>query len=260
MNDLKEFEVEVTEILKKKVIVKAKDPKDAEEQAELDWDNGVFTLDYNDFDKSNFTTISEIERGEKTNMKEFDIEITETLKRTVTVQAENADEAMDLVHDRHSQGIYVLDADNFDDMTIETKQERDIMLDVLLVEPMKPPVNIQIPNTLEALQDTVGGLIETAHFYDEPVVVICNEEGKINGLQLNRAIYDEQGEIMEVVAGSFLLVGDGDEDFISLPKEMKDKFAKEFEKPEKFHQLAGKIIVQKIETQKDNVKKPELER
>lgn len=185
-------------------------------------------------------------------MKEFDVEITEILKRTVTVKAENADEAMDLVHDQHSQGIHVLDAEDFADMTIETKAERELgLLDVLLVEPMKPPKEVQIADTLEALQGAVGGLIEVFNIYDDPVVIICNEEGKINGSQLNRAIYDEDGEMVEIMAGSFLVVGDSEGDFTSLSTNMRDKYSKEFEKPEQFFKLAGKIIAQKIDLPKD---------
>lgn len=259
---MKQFEVEVTEILKKRVFVEAINEKDAQEQAELDWDRGVFELvNYEDFHSSEFKTIKEIERSIPT-MKEFDIEITETLKRTVTVQAENADEAMDLVHDQHSQGIHVLDAEDFADMTIETKEEREIslnLLDVLLVDPMKPPVNIKISDSLEALQEAVGGYIETAHFFDDPVEIICNEEGKLQGLPLNRAIYDKQGEMIEIMAGSFLIVGDGEENFESLSPDMKEKYAKEFEAPEKFYKLAGKIIAQKVEPQKDKETKTKTE-
>lgn len=264
LEEMKLFEVEVTETLKKKVVVEAINQREAEEQAELDWDHGKFELkNYEDFHSSNFTTLQEIERS--STMKEFDVTITETLKRTVTVQAENADEAMDLVHDQHSQGVHVLDAGDFVDMTIKTKAERELtlnLLDVLLVEPMKPPKEVQIADTLEALQSAVGGLIEPFNFTDDPVIIVCNEEGKLNGLPLNRAIYDEQGEMVEIMAGSFLIMGDGEENFESLSADMKEKYAKEFESPEKFYRLAGKIIAQKLELpkEKDTTTKSEMER
>lgn len=266
MEELKQFEVEVTEIFKKKVLVEAINQREAEEQAELDMDEGKIQFDYcNDFHSSNYTTLREIERSEKTTMKEFDVEITETLKRTVTVQAENADEAMDLVHNQHSQGVHVLDAEDFADMTIETKAERKIslnLLDVLLIEPMKPPKEVQISDSLEALQEAVGGLIETAQLFDDPVEIICNEEGKLLGLPLNRAIYNEDGEMIEIMAGSFLIVGDGEENFESLSPEMKEKYMKHFEHPEKFYKLAGTIIAQKVELpkEKETTTKSEMER
>ncbi len=261
MEELKQFEVEVTEIFKKKVLVEAINQRQAEEQAELDMDEGKIQFDYcDDFHSSNYNTLREVEREVKPTMKEFDIEITEFLKRTVTVQAENADEAMDLVHNQHSQGIHVLDAEDFADMTIETKAERELsLLDVLLVEPMKAPVNIQIADNLKALQDAVGGLIQPFNFTNDPVVIVCNEEGKVDGLPLNRAVYDEQGEMIEIMAGSFLIMGDGEEKFESLSADMKEKYANEFEYPEKFYKLAGKIIAQKIEPPKETIKS-EMER
>ncbi|HHZ07057.1 MAG TPA: hypothetical protein GX401_09840 [Clostridiales bacterium] len=46
-------------------------------------------------------------------MKEFDVTITETLKKTVTVEAENREEAEQLVSDRWHNSEYILDAEDF---------------------------------------------------------------------------------------------------------------------------------------------------
>lgn len=70
----------------------------------------------------------------------------------------------------------------------------------LLVEPYKLPKEIEIDNTLEAKQKIVDGLIECVYFND--VIIICNEEGKINGMTPNRDIGSD------IVFGSFLIVGD----------------------------------------------------
>ena len=73
----------------------------------------------------------------------------------------------------------------------------------LLVEPYELPKEIIIDNTLEAKQKIVGGDIECVYLQsNDDVVLICNEEGKINGMKLNREIgYD-------IIAGPFLIVGD----------------------------------------------------
>ena len=73
----------------------------------------------------------------------------------------------------------------------------------LLVEPYELPKEIIIDNTLEAKQKIVGGDIECVYLQNnDDVVLICNEEGKINGMKLNREIgYD-------IIAGPFLVVGD----------------------------------------------------
>lgn len=73
----------------------------------------------------------------------------------------------------------------------------------LLVEPNKLPKEIEIDNTLEAKQHLVGGYIECVYtLNDNSVVFICNEEGKINGMPLNRDIGHD------IIAGPFLIVGD----------------------------------------------------
>lgn len=46
-------------------------------------------------------------------MKDYDVVITETLKKTVTVQAENPDEALQRASDAWHRGEYILDADAF---------------------------------------------------------------------------------------------------------------------------------------------------
>lgn len=188
-------------------------------------------------------------------MKEFEITITETLEKKVNVKAETQEEAESLVHNQWSQGVHVLDAENFTGETIKTTNIREIddinKLTALFIEPMKPPKVIEINTDLETLQQAVGGYIETAHYFDDPIEIICNEEGKLHNLPLNRAVYNEQGEMKDIIVGSFLIVGDGEEAFESLSPELIEKYSKVFEKPEKFIRLAGQIVAQKIELPKE---------
>ena len=65
----------------------------------------------------------------------------------------------------------------------------DTKIKVLLVEPEKYPKEIVIDDSLEAMQEVVGGDIEEYMPYDDDVAIICNEEGKMRGLPLNRAVY-----------------------------------------------------------------------
>ena len=72
----------------------------------------------------------------------------------------------------------------------------------LLVKPYELPQEIEIDNTLEAKQKLVGGWIEQAFLpKDDSVVLICNEEGKINGMKANRDIGHD------IIFGPFLIVG-----------------------------------------------------
>lgn len=68
-----------------------------------------------------------------------------------------------------------------------------------------------IPNTLRALQELVGGDIECCRPWRDSVCVICNDSGKIDGLPPNR-LYGHT----DFLAGSFVVCGNGGEDFISL--------------------------------------------
>ena len=73
-------------------------------------------------------------------------------------------------------------------------------LSVLLVEPGKTPKMIKIDDSLEAMQALVRGPIEVFSPFNDDVVIICNEEGKISGLPLNRAIYADPEPILPKTA------------------------------------------------------------
>ena len=60
---------------------------------------------------------------------------------------------------------------------------------------------------------------------------VCNEEGKLEGLPLNRALRDEDGDIYDVVAGTFMVVGLTDDSFGSLTVEQMQKFSDHFKVP-----------------------------
>lgn len=55
---------------------------------------------------------------------------------------------------------------------------------VLIKEPGKKPRHVNISDSLANLQNTVGGYIETVTLAND-CVVICNDEGRINGMDYN---------------------------------------------------------------------------
>ncbi|MDL2225552.1 DUF3846 domain-containing protein [Eubacteriales bacterium OttesenSCG-928-M02] len=113
---------------------------------------------------------------------------------------------------------------------------------VLMVEPGKAPYEKDIQG-LPAMQEAVGGgLIQACYYYEEPVCLVCNEEGKINGMPLNRAIYDEDKEMVDIIAGPFFVCGLGKEDFTDLSPELMEKYKGMFRDPELFVQFNDKII------------------
>ena len=122
---------------------------------------------------------------------------------------------------------------------------------VLVVEPQKKPYAKEIGGDLKSLQHEVGGYIQAVYPFREPVALICNEEGKLSGKALNRALRDESGQIYDVVAGTFLIAGLGKEDFISLTPEQMEHFMQYFQTPEQFRMTNGKILVSPMKDERN---------
>ena len=115
---------------------------------------------------------------------------------------------------------------------------------ILLVEPEKAPERIEISGDLESMQQIVGGSIQAIYPFDEPIALICNEEGKLNGLPLNRALRDEDGKIYDVITGTFFLCGapSEEESITSLTKNQLEELEIRFHTPELFLRLNGRLV------------------
>ena len=105
----------------------------------------------------------------------------------------------------------------------------DSKIKVLLVEPEKYPKEIEIDDSLEAMQEVVGGDIEEYMPFDDDVAIICNEEGKVRGLPLNRAVYvqdNDKKEMVDIICGKFFIcyAPPESESFQSLPDDMIKKY------------------------------------
>ena len=72
---------------------------------------------------------------------------------------------------------------------------------------------------------------------------------------LNRAIKDENGKIVDIIAGTFFVCGLGDENFASLPPEHREKFEKMFKNPEVFLKMGKGIMTVPIEPNKGEANK-----
>ena len=181
-------------------------------------------------------------------MKSFDIEITETLQRTVSVIADSREEAEQMVDDGWHNGDYVLDSEDFIDVDFKTVGEKEMSkdkkeLDVLLVKPNEYPQKVTIGAELKDLQEAVGGTITATYPFTDPVAIVCNDEGKLLGLPMNRALWDEHGQTYDVLTGNFLVVGLGKEDFASLSPELAQKYEQHFHQPETFIRLGGHLVI-----------------
>ena len=137
-------------------------------------------------------------------------------------------------------------------------QEKADTMTVLLVEPNKYPEVKEIGTDLESLQQAVGGNIEVTYPFEDNVGLVVNEEGKINGMPLNRAVRDEDGGVTDIVAGSFLVVGLTEDSFGSLTQEQIGKFEQEFHQPEAFVKMGKGVMA--IPIPDDVVKEMDKER
>ena len=91
---------------------------------------------------------------------------------------------------------------------------------VLALLPMELPKEIELDNTLEAMQEFVGGLIECITLSDTG-----SEEGKLLGLPLNRPLWDGA----DVLAGPGFLAGcDSEGNMTSLPQSAMDFYKEKF--------------------------------
>ena len=115
-------------------------------------------------------------------------------------------------------------------------------MNVLMVEPGKAPYETQIGSDLQSMQTLVGGYIQAVYPFEQPVALVCCESGKLDSLPFNRALRDADGDIYDIVAGNFFIVGLGESDFTDLPHELAEQFAEQFRQPELFLRVDDKIV------------------
>lgn len=118
-------------------------------------------------------------------------------------------------------------------------------MQVVIVEPEKKPFVQNIDDTLTSMQQIVGGTIQAVYPFEEPVALICNDEGKLLNLPLNRALRDSNGAIYDIVAGTFFLCTapvDSDR-FECLTDEQVQIYLERFATPEQFIMVNGDIFV-----------------
>ncbi len=112
--------------------------------------------------------------------------------------------------------------------------EQKDKIKVLVIEPEKKPYVKWIVNSLESLQNEVGGCIQAIYPWNDLAAIVADDEEKLKGKPLNRALLDEDGMVYDIISGTFLIVGLEEESFCSLTDEQTEKYTKLFEAPEMF--------------------------
>ena len=115
---------------------------------------------------------------------------------------------------------------------------------ILSVEPGKVPEVKEISGSLREMQELVGGHIQAIYPFEEPVALVCNEEGLFLGLSANRGLRDRDGKLYDIVCGTFFLCGApaDAESFTSLSPEEVERLERRFHTPEIFVGMAGHIV------------------
>lgn len=120
---------------------------------------------------------------------------------------------------------------------------------ILIVEPEHRPEVREIDDSLKSMQEIVGGLIQTIYPFDDPVALVYNDEGKLMGLPANRGLRDRNGQIYDIVCGTFFLCGapPDSEHFTSLTTEQIEQYQEQFHTPEMFWGANGRIVCLPLE-------------
>ena len=118
-------------------------------------------------------------------------------------------------------------------------------MQIVVVEPKKKPVVQDISSDLESMQKTVGGSIEAVYPFDEPVALICNEEGKLLNLPLNRALRDDEGNVYDIISGTFFVCAapPASDRFEGLTDQQVKTYMERFAMPEMFLNVGGDLFV-----------------
>lgn len=102
---------------------------------------------------------------------------------------------------------------------------------ILVIEPLKEPYAKEIDGSLNSMQSVVGGSIQAIYPFEECVALICHEEGKLIGLPPNRALFDDNGQIYDIISGTFFLCSAPpcSDSFEGLSDEQINTYSKRFE-------------------------------
>lgn len=102
---------------------------------------------------------------------------------------------------------------------------------VLVIKPMEEPFVKHISGSLNSMQKIVGGTIQAIYpFENLEIALICNDDGKLINLPLNRALDDKDGILFDIVAGTFFLcrAPADSENFESLTDEQIKTYREQF--------------------------------
>ena len=104
---------------------------------------------------------------------------------------------------------------------------------VLSLQPGEKPARAELVNTLEVMQQFVGGLIECIPLDADPddgreILLVANDEGKLMGLAPNRWLWDGLDLLAEP---AFIAAGDSEGNICSLSDVQMERYSQQFAQP-----------------------------
>lgn len=155
------------------------------------------------------------------------------------------------------------EAEAMEEVSLDHGEETVKQITVLVVEPGKAPYTKEIGDDWRAFQAEVGGAFQIVYPGYDPVGLVCNDDGKLLGLPMNRGLRDDAGDLYDVIAGTFFLVGlGGGGTTVSLTEEQIRKYEQRFHDPEQFIKVNGKLVCIPVrelpEQKKDLPHQPEI--
>lgn len=130
--------------------------------------------------------------------------------------------------DNPSVGFYYCDNIGFKRIDDDFTAIKGIKM--LVVEPHEPPYEALIADDYKAWQRVVGGNFEMVGI-DKDIYIICNDIGKLIGLEGNRKVNDD------IITGTFMITADGGGGEVKdLTDEQIEHYTKLFEKDETYTQ------------------------
>lgn len=120
--------------------------------------------------------------------------------------------------------------------------EENKKIRVVMVRPGEIAEITEIGTGLANLQAAVDGMIEPYYGLNDPdCCIVCNDEGKLLGMEPNRVVRDESGNIQEIICGPFFICDCSGPDFDSLSEEKAQYYQKKFRLPERIFRLGNRF-------------------
>ena len=128
-------------------------------------------------------------------------------------------------------GAFYCDMIGFRPISFDESQTHkpDDLLKIVYVEPGRAPFVSEVKDDFKSIQKAVDGLFQPLYM-DDGTILVCNDEGKLNGMAGNRRLGDS------IIAGPFFIVGENGPDFRSLTDEETEKYMERFAEPEQISQ------------------------